>query len=131
PVPTKSKSPAWDEPSKEEDTGRARRRRDYDDDDEDDDAVDKRKSRRAPVRRGHFLPHRGGMILAFGIIGIVGMPIFGVVAWVMGNNDLREMQAGRMDPEGESMTQTGRILGMIATIMGIVVLVISCGIFAF
>jgi hypothetical protein len=38
----------------------------------------------------------------------------------MGNNDLKEIRAGRMDPEGEQMTNIGRILGMIATILNIV-----------
>ena len=42
-------------------------------------------------------PHRGGMILAFGIVGIVCCIIFAILAWVMGNGDLKEMAAGRMD----------------------------------
>src|SRR5262245_43914396 len=52
-------------------------------------------------------PHRGVMILVFGILSWCVCLIFGIVAWVMGNSDLREMREGRMDPSGESMTQAG------------------------
>ena len=43
----------------------------------------------------------------------------GIVAWVMGNTDLKAMDAGTMDPEGRGITQAGKIIGMIATILGI------------
>jgi hypothetical protein len=133
PVPTR-KPAGWDKKTgKQEDDDvvdvkKRRRQRD------DDDVVDERPSRRRNGRKrqaSYATPHRGGMILAFGIIAIVsglGL-IFGPIAWVMGNNDLREMESGAMDPEGESMTQIGRILGMIATILSIVAVLIGCGIF--
>ncbi len=41
----------------------------------------------------------------------------GIVAWVMGNGDLKQIDAGAMDPNGRSMTNAGRICGMIATIL--------------
>jgi len=69
-------------------------------------------------------PHRGGVILALGIIGLVCCFICGIIAWVMGNGDLREMRAGRMDRSGEGMTQAGKICGMISVILQIVGLVI-------
>jgi hypothetical protein len=59
-------------------------------------------------------PHRGVLILIFGILGLVLCVLFGVAAWIMGNKDLREMDAGRMDPSGRGMVQAGRILGIIA-----------------
>ena len=62
-------------------------------------------------------PHRGAMILTFGILGLVICAIFGIVAWVMGNGDLREMAAGTMDRTGEGMTRAGKICGMISTIL--------------
>src|SRR5262245_53495155 len=38
-------------------------------------------------------PHRGGLILVLGLVGIVmGCPIFSLMAWVMGSGDLREMR---------------------------------------
>jgi len=52
-------------------------------------------------------PHRGPVILAFGILGLVVCQLFGVAAWVMGDNDLKEMRRGYMDPSGRDLTQTG------------------------
>ena len=79
-------------------------------------------------------PHRGVMILVFGILGLLICLIFGIVAWVMGNADLNEMAAGRMDPTGEGMTKAGKILGMISvilTVIGIgvwvVILIVAAG----
>jgi predicted Zn finger-like uncharacterized protein len=95
---------------------------DYDDEDDE----PRRSSRRR--RSGRYLqPHRGPLILVLGILSLVTgtAPILGPIAWILGNNDLKEIRAGRMDPEGESATQAGRICGMIATIMAIVSLVIT------
>ncbi len=64
------------------------------------------------VRR-RLAPHRGGLILAFGIMSWVVCFGFGIAAWVMGNNDLREMEAGRMDPTGEGLTRAGKIIGLV------------------
>lgn len=57
------------------------------------------------------------MILIFGIIGLVACVIFAPVAWIMGNADMKEIRAGTMDPEGESLTNIGRILGIIGTVL--------------
>jgi hypothetical protein len=72
-----------------------------------------------PVQPGQIgmRPHRGTMILVLGILGLVLCFILGIIAWVMGTGDLREMDAGRMDPSGRGMTQAGRIIGMVATIL--------------
>jgi hypothetical protein len=64
-------------------------------------------------------PHRGGMLLAFGILGILCCIVFGILAWVMGSNDLKEMAAGRMDPSGEGMTKAGKILGIIGCVLAV------------
>jgi len=60
-------------------------------------------------------PHRRAVILAFGILGLVVCQLFGVAAWVMADNDLKEMNRGYMDPSGRDLIQTGRILEMVAT----------------
>ena len=62
-------------------------------------------------------PHRGGIILALGILGIVCCFICGIIAWVMGSNDLKEMAAGRMDPSGQGITQAGRICGIVSVVL--------------
>ena len=63
--------------------------------------------------------HRGTMILVFGILGIVFCPLFAPAAWIMGNGDLTQIRAGDMDPEGESLTNAGKTLGIIGTILAI------------
>lgn len=69
---------------------------------------------------GGLKPHRGTMILVFGILGLVVCFIFAIVAWVMGNRDLQEMRAGVMDRSGEGLTNAGRILGIVAAILNII-----------
>lgn len=73
----------------------------------------------AQSRPAYVVPHRGGLILALGILGWVTCPILSVMAWVMGSSDLREMRSGRMDPSGMGLTQAGQILGMIYAIFWI------------
>jgi hypothetical protein len=120
PPPAPPSAPVWEQPPRErrdENQDDRPRRRRHDDDEEDDDRP----------RRRRLLPHRGGMILAFGIMSLIVLPIvFGPLAWFMGNADLRDMRAGRMDPSGESQTNTGRILGMVAMILQIIGLLIGC-----
>ena len=62
-------------------------------------------------------PHRGTLILVLGILSIVLCQILGIPAWVMGNGDLKQMDAGTMDPSGRSITNAGRICGIVATIL--------------
>jgi ribosomal protein S27E len=73
----------------------------------------------APVS-GYVAPHRGGLVLALGLLGCFTCPFFSLVAWVMGSHDLREMRAGRMDRSGESPTMAGMILGMILSLLWII-----------
>lgn len=59
-------------------------------------------------------PHRGTLILILGILSFVCCFICGIVAWVMGNSDLRAMAEGRMDPSGEGLTKAGKICGIVS-----------------
>jgi hypothetical protein len=116
----------------EDDRPRRRRARSRRDDDEEDDA--------RPRRRRDLVPHRGGAVMTLGILALVltavhivpfvGL-VLGIVAWAMGNSDLAEIRAGRMDPEGEGQTSGGRVCGLIAVLMNVlaylaVVLFFSC-----
>ena len=72
--------------------------------------------------RNTVLPHRGPMVLVFGILGVmtfscVLLGAFGIFAWVMGKRDLDLMQRGRMDKEGEGLTRAGYVLGIVGTIL--------------
>lgn len=69
-------------------------------------------------------PHRATLILVLGILGLVICAPCGIAAWIMGHSDLKQMDAGQMDPSGRSLTNAGRICGIIATallILGIIV----------
>jgi hypothetical protein len=107
--------------------------RDRDDEDDRDDDDYRGRSRVRRRRRHDYEPHRSGLILGLGIaslcvialggIGVVIGLVLGPIAWTMGSADLAAIRAGRMDPEGESQTSTGRMCGMIATIVhGVLVL---------
>jgi hypothetical protein len=71
-------------------------------------------------------PHRGGLVLALGIVSwAIGCPIFGIMAWIMGSNDLQDMERGAMDNRGAGLTQAGQIIGMIHSVLALVVLVVG------
>jgi len=76
-------------------------------------------------------PHRGATILAFGILGLVVCQLFGVAAWVMGNEDLTAMDRGYMDPSGRDLTKAGRILGIVATTITLIWIAIVVVVFLF
>ncbi len=80
--------------------------------------------RRRPQERRDVEPHRGGLILFLGIVGIVlGITVFlipvawipGLVAWVLGQKDLAKIHRGLMESNGLGTTQAGWICGIIAT----------------
>ncbi|MCX7045490.1 MAG: DUF4190 domain-containing protein [Candidatus Sumerlaeota bacterium] len=76
-------------------------------------------------------PHRGILILVLGILGMVVCLPCGIAAWIMGSRDLKEMNAGKMDPGGRGQTYAGRVLGMIATILAIVAFVVMIAVALF
>jgi hypothetical protein len=78
-------------------------------------------------------PHRGALILVLGILGLIVCGPLGIAAWVMGSGDLKEMDAGTMDPSGRGITQAGKICGIIATILLIIAIIVFalCFIFGF
>ncbi len=78
-----------------------------------------------PMPGGMMRPHRGAMILVFGILGLVVCVIFGVLAWVMGNSDLQSMASGQMDSSGEGLTKAGKICGMISVILTLIGIVVA------
>lgn len=76
-------------------------------------------------------PHRGVLILVFGILGLVVCFPFGVAAWILGSGDLREMNAGRMDSSGQGLTQAGYVIGIIATILAAIAILVAMVIILF
>ncbi|MEX0820369.1 MAG: hypothetical protein WD070_12285 [Pirellulaceae bacterium] len=79
-----------------------------------------------PMARGYH-PHRGGLILTLSLLGFACCQLFSIAAWVMGYADMKEINAGRIDPEGRGLTQAGMIIGIIGTglmVLGIVAQII-------
>jgi prepilin-type processing-associated H-X9-DG protein len=72
--------------------------------------------------------HRGGLIYGLGIAAVaadfccvlapLGL-VFGIIALVMGQRDLRRMRLGEMDASGEAKTKWGRTRGIIGIILAI------------
>ncbi len=69
------------------------------------------------MRPRRHRPHRGGLILTLGIIGIACCVVCAPIAWAMGQTDMREIRSGVMDPAGRGLTQAGMVLGIIGTVI--------------
>lgn len=90
----------------------------------------------SPTYQGqrYVRPHRGGLILGLGIgsyfvcmlCSLFSLAL-SIPAWVMAQNDLREIENGTMDPAGEGTTRAGWILAMIHVILIVVFFVIYVG----
>jgi predicted Zn finger-like uncharacterized protein len=121
-VVEKPRKKAAPPPEEEEEPRKPARRRDDDDDD------DRPSRRRGPAMQ----PHRGVLMLILGLVAALGFVLslptapLGPFVWWMANNDLKEMDAGRMDPEGRQNTQIGKICGIIATVELIGSVVVTC-----
>jgi len=66
-------------------------------------------------------------VLVLGILSLVLCQVLGPIAWVMGNNELAGIDAGRRPPQNRGTAQAGRILGIISTVLmiiGVVFLVV-------
>jgi hypothetical protein len=80
-------------------------------------------------------PHRGSLILALGVIGlvasflyifaIVGLPL-SIAAWSMAETDLKKMLNRDMDPEGRPNTQAGKVCGIFGTLIGTLWVMVFC-----
>lgn len=73
----------------------------------------------APTYSPQLQLHRGGIILALGILSIAMCFVCRIIAWVMANNDLRMMAVGQMDPSGRGTTRAGKVCGIIGTVLGL------------
>jgi hypothetical protein len=75
-------------------------------------------------------PHHGTLILILGILSLFMCGLFtGIPAWVMANSDLREMDAGTMDPSGRGATQAGKICGIISVVLAALLMLLVIAMF--
>ncbi len=118
-----------------------------------DDYYERPSRRPSQLTADGMMPHRGGLVMAFGIIATVmvllsggvyvggaaagpvafgGLPVaiiglvLGVLAWIWGGRDLALMKAGVMDPTGHGMTTAGYICGIIGTVLNAIGLILGC-----
>lgn len=85
---------------------------------------------KSPMNQGMPVePHRGAMILIFGLLGLLFCPLFAIAAWLMGGADMNKIRAGQMDRAGEGLTQVGYILGIIGSILLVITVVVWIGFF--
>lgn len=72
-----------------------------------------------PATGRSYKPHRAGGVLALGIMALLCNVCLvpGIAAWAMAHEDLKQMDAGIMDPSGRGMTQAGMVLGIIGTVL--------------
>jgi hypothetical protein len=61
-------------------------------------------------------PHRGTMVLALSIVGIFFFPA-AIIALIIGNSDMREMELGKMDASGKGITDIGCFIAVISLIL--------------
>lgn len=80
-----------------------------------------------PVSTTGTRAHRGGLVLTLGLLGVLLFAPIGIAAWVLGNRDLAAMRQGSMDASGEGMTLAGKILGILATVMLILGIIVVIG----
>jgi hypothetical protein len=108
---------------------------------EDEFEVDERPWEEPGEVRRDVEPHRGGVVLALGIVGLLlasptfCCPVFAIAglsasvpAWVMGRRDLARMRLGELDPEGRGTTQSGIVCGIIGVAVVLLGLVVQGGI---
>ena len=65
--------------------------------------------------------HRGGLILGLGIAGFLCCGFLGIAAFVMGRQDVAEMEAGIMDESGMGLTKAGMWIGIIGFFVNLAV----------
>ncbi|MCY2968066.1 MAG: hypothetical protein NT069_31290 [Planctomycetota bacterium] len=59
-----------------------------------------------------MVPHRAVKLLAYSALSYVICFGFAVAALMMAKHDLREMDAGRMDPTGRNQTEAARVMAI-------------------
>ena len=58
-------------------------------------------------------------VLVLGILGIVICSVLAPIAWYLGNEEVRAIDAGRRDPTNRGTANAGRILGIVGTVVAL------------
>jgi len=68
-----------------------------------------------PAFQSFMYASRGTTVLVLGILSIVLCSLMGPIAWSMGTEELRRIDMGQAPPLGRSSATAGRICGIIAS----------------
>jgi uncharacterized membrane protein YjgN (DUF898 family) len=69
------------------------------------------------------------VVLILGIVAVVACPFAAPFAWVMGNRVINEIDASNGQVGGRSMTNAGRIIGIVWTlVMGVALLICAAAV---
>jgi hypothetical protein len=67
-------------------------------------------------RMQHYVyPSRSSTVLTLGILSLVVCSVMGPIAWAMGNEEMRRMDAGQTPEDQRGSVTAGRVCGIIAT----------------
>ena len=62
--------------------------------------------------------------LVLGILGVLACQLLGPFAWYLGNQELRAIREGRSPRAGEALAMVGKVMGIIATVLIVIGLVV-------
>ena len=66
-------------------------------------------------QHNYIYPSRSSTILTLGILSLVVCSVMGPIAWAMGNEEMRRMDAGHAPEDQRGSVSAGRICGIIAS----------------
>ena len=78
-----------------------------------------------PPPAGPVRQSSGTMPLVLGIIALLCCQLCGPFAWYFGRKEVKAIRAGQATPEGQATAMTGMILGIVATVLGIIGFVVT------
>jgi hypothetical protein len=70
-----------------------------------------------PQYQSYSYPSRGGAVLTLGILSLVVCSVMGPIAWAMGNEELRRIDAGQTSPDARGSVTAGRVCGIISSVL--------------
>lgn len=66
-------------------------------------------------QQNYIYPSRSSTILTLGILSLVVCSVMGPIAWAMGNEEMRRMDAGHTPEDQRGSVSAGRVCGIIAS----------------
>jgi len=71
--------------------------------------------RQQQFQQQYIYPSRSTTVLTLGILSLVVCSVMGPIAWAMGNEELRRMDAGQTPADQRGSVTAGRVCGIIAS----------------